>query len=487
MEGARRFVAGHWPALAVGLLTVVAFVLRLSSLGDSVFGDEILLLARVDDRGLGAMLDQVHDLESTPPFHFILAWAGTKIASDPVTGIRLPSLLLGPATVPLVYLAGRRALGESAGVVGAAVVALSPFAIFYGSEGRAYATLAFLVAASLVCLLRAVEGGRTGWWVAWALACVLVLYTHYTGVYVLLAEGAWALIAHPARRRALLLASAGVVLAYLPWIPSFLTQSDDNASNRIDSFAPLSPGSFFRDWLKSVDGHPFIPLRELPGRTAEIVFCAVVAVALAVAVVRLLRDRDRPRDGLVLVAAVALATPLGLLLYSLVAKSIVLPRNMIASLPAMALVVGWALTALGRRAAPLAVALALGSLCVGTVAVVKDENRRPPFEDAARFIDARAQPDDAVIDFFYNPRSRTSGRELVVNLKGDYRLYRAGDDDDAAWRRAEADGGRVFLVVPQVGPLRGVPLRSGPGGRFPLRDHHIYPGFVPIGVFEYQM
>ena len=45
----------------------------------------------------------------------------------------------------------------------------------------------------------------------------------------------------------------------------------------------------------------------------------------------------------------------------------------------------------------------------------------------------------------------------------------------------------MFLVVPQVGALRGVPQRSGPGGRFPLRAHRIYPGFIPIGVFEYEL
>jgi hypothetical protein len=118
--------------------------------------------------------------------------------------------------------------------------------------------------------------------------------------------------------------------------------------------------------------------------------------------------------------------------------------------------------------------------------MLDDDNRRPPFEDAARFIDARAQPGDGVIDFFFNPRSSTSGRDLVVNLKGRYGLYRAGQDDDLAWERADASGGRVFLVVPQIGPLRGVPRRVGPGGAFPLRDHRIYPGFIPIGVFEYR-
>ena len=389
--------------------------------------------------------------------------------------------------MPLIYLLGARVLSRAADSWAAAIVAFSPFMVFYGTEARAYATLMFLSALSRLLLVRAVDGKSRWWWVAYAICGCAVLYTHYTGVFVLVAQGIWALIAHPARRRALLLAGGAVVLAYLPWLPSFVTQSDDNASNRIDSFAPLSAESFVRDWLKSVDGHPFIPLRDLPGRPAELLFCVVVAVALVVALVRFFRDRDRPRDGLALVAAGALATPVGLLLYSLAAKSIVLPRNMTASLPAAALLVGWALTSVGRRAAPVAVALALGGLCVGTVATMDDDNRRPPFEDAAAFIDARAQPGDGVIDFFYNPMSKTSGRELVINLEGRYRLFRAGEDDDGAWRRAEAGGGRVFLVVPQVGALRGVPQRSGPGGRFPLRAHRIYPGFIPIGVFEYRM
>ena len=479
----------RWPVLVVGLLTLLGFLLRLSGMGQSVFGDEVLLLARVDDRGFGQMLHQVREIESTPPFHFILAWAGTKVA-DPVTGIRLPSLILGTATIPLTYLAGRRAVGRDAGLVGAALVALSPFAIFYGTEGRAYATLAFLAAASLFFLLRAVERGGVWAWAAWAVTACLILYTHYTGIYVLLGEALWVMVLHPERRRGLLLAGAGVALAYLPWLPSFFLQSDDNASNRIDSFAPLSGQSFLRDWLKSIDGHPFIPLRDLPGRTAELVFCVAAGLALAVAVAGRVRARaagaSRP-NGVSLVAVAALATPVGLLVYSLLAKSVVLPRNMSASIPAAALTLGWALTAAGPRLRVGLTVVALAALCVGTVAVTRDDNRRPPFEDAARFIDAHARPGDAVIDFFYNPASRVSGRELVVNLKGRYHLYRAGSDDDAAWRRARESGGRVFLVVPQVGVLRGVPRRSGPGNRFPLRDYRIYPGFIPLGVFEYRI
>jgi len=471
-------------------LTAVALAVRLTGLGQSIFGDEFLLLTRVDDRSLGGMLREVHDTESTPPFHFLLAWVGTKLAADPVSGIRLPSVLLGTATVAVTYLVGLRSVGRNAGLVGAAIVALSPFAIFYGTEGRAYATLAFLVALSMLGLVRAVDTGRRPWWVLWAVSACLVLYTHYTGIYVLIAQAAWAFAAYPRSRRALVAAGGAAALAYLPWLPSFFVQSDDNASNRIDSFAPLSVQSYFRDVLKFLDGHPFIPLRELPGRLALAVFCAAVLAAGVASVARLVRERSA-REGeerlrmVLLVAAVALATPAGLLLYSAVAKSIVLPRNMSASLPGAALIMGWALTTAGRRPAAVATAAAMIALCAGTVQVLDKSNQRPPFEQAAEYIDARGRSGDGVIDFFYNPASKASGRELVDNLEGSYGLFRAGEDDDGAWRRAEANGSRVFLVVPQIGPLRGVPRRSGPGRRFPLRAYRIFDGWIPLGVFEY--
>ena len=161
-------------------------------------------------------------------------------------------------------------------------------------------------------------------------------------------------MAQPERRRAVLLRRAPARCSpTCRGSRRFFFQSDDNASNRIDSFAPLSVESFCATGSSRWTATRSSPLRDLPGRARS---ARVLRVgrpsALAVALVRLRSAGDRPRDGVALVAAAALATPAGLLLYSLVAKSIVLPRNMSASLPAAALLVGWALTAVGRRAAP---------------------------------------------------------------------------------------------------------------------------------------
>ena len=59
--------------------------------------------------------------------------------------MRLPSLIAGTATIPLVYLLGVRTLGRTAGLIAAAVIALSPFMIYYSVEARAYALMIALL------------------------------------------------------------------------------------------------------------------------------------------------------------------------------------------------------------------------------------------------------------------------------------------------------------------------------------------------------
>src|SRR5437588_1842570 len=134
--------------IAVALLTAGAFALRLSQLNQSLFGDEVLAYHEVVGHSLGGVIRGVRTgLESSPPLVFVLAWASARLG-DPTIWIRLPSLILGTATIPIVYLLGRGSVRRVPGALGAAVVAVSPFSLYYGVEARPYATLAFCCALS---------------------------------------------------------------------------------------------------------------------------------------------------------------------------------------------------------------------------------------------------------------------------------------------------------------------------------------------------
>src|SRR5262245_26310394 len=216
--------------LAVGGLTLLALGLRAVALDESFFGDELfthLISTRAD---LHAVLAGVRsNLEISPPLFFVVAWLFGK-AGDPFVWLRMPSLLAGVATVPLVYVLGARTVGRAGALAGTAFFALSPFAIFYASEARAYALMTLLVVLSTLCLLRALETDDKRWWAAFALLQAAAMYSHYTAAFVLAAQGVWALLTHPSRRVQVLVSTGAAALLFAPWVPDML--DDSNAPNQ---------------------------------------------------------------------------------------------------------------------------------------------------------------------------------------------------------------------------------------------------------------
>ncbi|MDQ2700509.1 MAG: glycosyltransferase family 39 protein, partial [Actinomycetota bacterium] len=164
----------------LGLIILAGTILRLIQADESLGGDEISTLWVVQNNGLVDTIRVVSgDAEITPPLNFILSWFAVRLGSAPEL-VRLPALLSGIAVIPVVFLLGRKVIGEPAGLAGAAVMALSPFMIFFSGNGRAYTLMVLLLAASTFAMVKADETGRRGWWVAYALLSCAAMYSHYT-------------------------------------------------------------------------------------------------------------------------------------------------------------------------------------------------------------------------------------------------------------------------------------------------------------------
>jgi hypothetical protein len=464
-------------AALVAALVAVGFYLRLRAAGQSLANDEIFLYSIVHGHGLGQAFDLVHDTESTPPLHFVLAWASERVGSSE-TWIRLPSVVLGTATVPLVYLLGLRTAGRPAGLVAAAIAALSPFAIFYGSEGRAYATLAFISVVSTLALLEATRTGRAWWWVAFALACTAALYTHYTAIFVVAAQIVWALAAAPGRRRAVVLSTAAIVLLYLPWIPSFLVQRKDSAEQRIEQFSASISNAF----AHAFPGAPYASTGQLPGRAWMVLLGVVLAgAAVSLLLSGRLRHPGRQRD-LILIGVVAIAAPLGAWLYTLGPTSIFLSRNLISSFPAFCVLLGALLTAVRPpRLGAVAVAATLLVVTVGTVKTFRDEFQRPAFRDAARYLNRTAAPGQPIV----SQLEKLDARALRIYLDPAHPLVRGGPRYEAAWRGA-ARGRPALLIRAESGLFYGMPQLGGPDSRFVLRGNRRFSSAPPLLVGRYS-
>ncbi len=89
-----------------------------------------------------------------------------------------------------------------------------------------YSLLGALSVASTLLLATSVEKGGVRW-VAYASVTVLLAYTHYLGILVMVAQGLWVLCCQRRHLGAWALAAITVALVYLPWVPSLWFQLSD--------------------------------------------------------------------------------------------------------------------------------------------------------------------------------------------------------------------------------------------------------------------
>jgi hypothetical protein len=463
--------------MIVGLLTLLAFVLRVSQLSQGLVGDEVFTYQDIIGHSLRAVLTTVHTGgENSPPLFFLLSWATAHIG-DPSETIRLPSMVLGSATVPVVYLLGREVHGRLAALIAAGVMAIAPFPVFYGIEARPYATMMFFVVVSTWTLLRAVRTGGRGWWVLYTLAAACAAYSHYTAIFVLGAQAVWSLWRCREHPRAALLANAAIVLLYLPWLPHLRGK----ALAVIGYIYPLGVHRVLTDLLRPFPGHPAAPNSAIPTTAGLLVVVAcLLAGAIAIVVRRRRAPAGAPRPRATadqwLLAALVFATPVGLLLYSVLDTDLWLPRGLSASLPALALGVGALLAALPGRLMVLAVAAVTVTLAAGTLRSFEPAWSRGPFRSLSHYLDRVASPRDPIyIDSFVGAPAVAAEVRKPHLLEGSF----------AATWPAVPVGGTAYIGLDAVLLSRHaqlVPHRAG----FVIVARHAYTGGYAIELVTYR-
>lgn len=482
---------------ALVCLTAIGFAFRLAGLGESLFGDELFTYEVATPPSITAVVEGVmSDLEITPPLYFVLAWGASKLGSAS-EWLRLPSLIAGTAAIPLVYALGVKTLHRGAALIAAALVALSPFMIFFSTEARAYALMTSLVMLSTIALLRALEGGGRRWWVAFVAFAAAALYAHYTAVFMLFAQAVWALWQHRERSRQVVIAHAAVLTAFLPWLPGLVDDTDAVGIEAIGAYETFDLLTAVRNLLRWSVGGSLVNVRTLPGEAALVVLALAAAAAFAGAIVLARRRQTWARLHLSsrtkLVVLQAAAAPAGAAVVSAVGSDLFAARNFAASWPALALLAGAVLTSLPRHFAYAAAVLGIASFALGAIETLDPDTGRPPYADAAALVDRLGGPGDPVLEVPLIRLAATAppGRALEVNLERPHELFKVAVEDGERRALAAAAGGRLLVVQPATEPQEGVPLGLGRSplpqldDSFRLESATTLPGLVPIEVLVY--
>lgn len=170
-------------------------------------------------------------LDGAPPLYYELLhfWMGLVGHSD--SAIRSLSGLFGVLALPVMWLVVRRGFGKLEGILALAVLAASPFAVYYSTEARMYSLVTLLVTAGIGAVQALLARPTVPRAALVSVLAALLLYTHYWSLYLLLVVGVWllyvALRAGKQRRRSAVYGLSALVVAgltFLPWVPTFLYQ-----------------------------------------------------------------------------------------------------------------------------------------------------------------------------------------------------------------------------------------------------------------------
>jgi mannosyltransferase len=393
---------------AVGALTIVALIIRLIGSNSGLWVDEIYSLLDSFRPPL-VQIVTLFPRDNHHPLYSVFAHLSISAFGEAPWSARLPSVLFGAATIPLLYVLGRQVTSSREALLASALLAVSYHHVWFSQNARGYVMLAFFTIACCWLLLRLVDERSTSFAVAYAAAAALGAYTHLTMVFVVIGqafacvvllvhrrrEGAWSRWG-PSLMKAFTLSAFGTLLLYAP----VLFQVREYFLHRPSGMRGIStPGWAFLETLR------VLALGFGAGNLA--IGAGIVAVATMLFTLGLVSYAKKNVFSLALFVCPAIVILAG----ALVARGTFYPRFLFA-LIGFGILVGvrgvmvsaayieyrWA----NRRAAtaePYRLGTALMAITLVLSFVTLKRNYRYPKQDfvgAARYLDARRSEGEAV-------------------------------------------------------------------------------------------
>lgn len=253
------------PLLILLILILLAYWLRVHNLDAFSFwtdegltpersGYSIARILRNDILIQGVVTKDTH-----PALYYLIIHATRPLFGLSDFAFRYPSVLFGVLFIPLIYQFGRRLSGVTVGLIVALLAAVNPLQVYYSQEARMYTLLVLLVTAMSYVLwrvtsfeLRATSEADaratrhsslvTRHLLLYALLAALAVYTHYTAVFVVAAQGIFWLwiLWRRGLRRVILAAAALAVVAAVPLIPYTLPRLLAGAEANYYYVSPLT-------------------------------------------------------------------------------------------------------------------------------------------------------------------------------------------------------------------------------------------------------
>lgn len=398
-DGARPAVIGRlaaWGSLA--LITCLGAFLQLHAIAaKSLWLDEgsSITMARLDWFNFLRILWR---REMNMVLYYLLL-RGWLHLGDSVSWIRGLSVVFAIASIPAIFLLGRKMLGTYFGLISALLLSINAFQVRYAQEARSYSLLVLLVIASTYCFISAIDSKRRPDWNWYIATSSLAIYAHFFAVLVVISH--WIALR-------LIVASGGIntsesrtqfrraaKLIALWTLPIWIFIATTGAGPI--AWIPRPGLSDIVGLLKKLSGNA--------GTSLLVLYSACVVAGLAMGVASVKQRRQDSRSYIVL--SCWLFVPLLIVLLVSIARPVFAPRYLMISLPAWVMLAAASIASIKPRmlAGVLAACMVwLGIAGVRSYYAIDFDIGRNDVRSATTYILDHSRSNDGII--FYTVSTR---------------------------------------------------------------------------------
>ena len=172
----------------VAAFTALAAALRFYGVDSQLWYDEVKTLLLSVRPGFPEIVTHFES-NNHHPLYSVLAHFSISAFGEHPWSLRLPAVLFGVASVPMLYVFAASSAGRLAATLSAGLLAVSYHHIAFSQNARGYTMLLFFTLLTSWLLLKALKEPSARLWVFYAIAATLGAYTHLTMVYIVAGHG----------------------------------------------------------------------------------------------------------------------------------------------------------------------------------------------------------------------------------------------------------------------------------------------------------
>ena len=453
----RRLPWPAWMPVLPGLVTLAVTLWRIGT--PSFWRDEAATLTATR-RSLPEMIRMFAHVDAVHGAYYLAAWPLAHLFGTSELAMRLPSAVAMAAAASGTAVLGRRLASARTGLLAGLVFALLPVTSRFGQEARSYAMVTAVAVASSYLLLRAIgEPGRR-WAVGYGLSLVALGFLNMFGLLIIPAHAVTLTLARrhgsgdptggPGGGQAAGRESTPAGRGAPGWAGGTARGWVIAAAVAIAAIVPIAVLAWHERyqlaWLKKpAAGDVWALATWLTGSVALFVTLTVLAVIGAVSQ-RLGRRRARAKAvpagaGLFWLSVPWLFLPPAALIIVSEIKPVYADRYVVFCLPALALLAGAGLAAIGRYWRVAALALIAVATLPAQQAIRLPAGHGDDIRGAAQILGQQAKPGDAVVWL------KPGFRDLGAVYPGGFSRLRDIGLKDSATAAGNLSGTEVALPV----------------------------------------